>query len=136
MRTVAPTRLMLLLIVGIGLLWARVGGTHLHLCLDACATESRLHLDTSAHHAQHHGDDHAHGHTGGHSDVDLPLFDHLLTKSTQSVQDLPLALPVLLMVLLLSFAPAGHPRAPRRNVHAPPLHPLRPPLRGPPHPTS
>lgn len=136
MRCAPTLHLALLLLVAIGLLWARVGGTHLHMCLDDCGTGSHLHLNTSTHHAEHHAGDHAHGHDRGHQDVDLPLFDHLLSKTVTSAQDLPLWLPVLLAFALIVATPSRHPRGPHRNVHAPPPFPLRPPLRGPPNLTS
>lgn len=152
MRRNAALQFGILLLVGMSLLWARVTGTHLHVCVEDCAAAPSVHLDTASHHAAHHdarldahhdhtathGHDHPHAasHVGGHAEFDLPLFDNLLTKTPKSALDLPLWLPALLAFVLVFAARVRLPRASHRRVHAPPLFLLRPPLRGPPLPTS
>jgi len=120
----------LLALICVALLWARIGGAHLHLCFDGREAPTTLHLSDAAHHAEDHG-----GHHGAdeiHSDVDMPLGEQPLTKPGKLVQDLALFLLAATFLAFLSF-PRERPAprdAPPRLTSA--VLRLLPPLRGPP----
>lgn len=140
------------LFLSVALLLARAGGAHLHLCFDGQQAPSQLHLGGPAHeiehhlpgdvaeaHAQAHDPTHAHAHAhehGDHTDRDLPLFEHLLSKTGKSSLDLPVLLFALLLLGLIARSAAPKLRGARQLLHDPPALHLRPPLRGPPLPAS
>jgi hypothetical protein len=110
---------------------ARVGGTHLHLCLDGSEPPVSLHLsDSGVHHA-----DESTGAT--HADQDIAVGAEALVK--KSFGDLELPTLAFVFALLLFFV--AHSRDVLPEFRFPPrLSParahLRPPLRGPPLKTS
>lgn len=120
-------RSLLMVLLCIAILVVRVGGAHLHLCLDGQEAPASVHLaDDGLHH------DAADATDAGHHDVDLDLGNEdLLAKLTKI--DLPgIALLVVVFLLLSAFhrTRADFPDpllcGAGRRVH------LRPPLRGPP----
>ena len=151
-------RPMLLTLCCAALLWARLGGTHLHLhvCERGCDAEASVHLSGPGHAEAHHEPHHepsghsahrvnpaAHSHADQavdpqgsvHADIDVPLFDDLLAK-TLPPSELPAIGLALLAVLALGLLLLGNAKLPRAArgppvlASAPPL--LRPFLRGPP----
>jgi len=125
-----PWQAVALTLICVALLWARVGGAHLHLCFDGRETPTSLHLSDAAHHEEGHGGHHGTGEL--HSDIDVPLGEQPLTKPGKPVQDLPLLLLAAICMAFLTLPrerPA--PRAtPPRLASA--ILGRRPPLRGPP----
>lgn len=112
----------------------RVGGLHLHLCLDGSEVPSAVHFADSG---LHHGDAGSEGHAVGgqlelhHDDIEVNLASDVTAKLAA------LDLPVIVGALFIAFAllpwlrtpvPRGFldGRVPRKSLH------LRPPLRGPP----
>lgn len=148
----SPTlRIWILAFVALSLLWVRLGGTHLHLCLDDQDARATVHLDRVGHvaahdpheaheheHAHAPADHHAHGHGHGteqdpaHTDLDVPLLDELLTKTGKPGQDLPALLLILLAFVMLSPSAAPRLQARHRHRHPPPNFPPRPPSQAPP----
>lgn len=133
----------LVLFTCVALLLARATGAHLHLCFDGQEPPRSLHIGGPAHAVEHHlpnehaqGHDHAHAHEHAHetqhSDLDLPLFDKLLSKTGKSSVDLPLLLFVLLLFAVLARAAEPLLRRDPRRLELRPPRTLRPPLRGPP----
>lgn len=118
------SRVWLLLLICGALLFARLGGAHLHLCLDGSEPPAGLHVTHSGHHADHHDD-------RAHDDRDVSLLDDALTQSGKSDFDLPLLLTALWLVTVLStrlrITAADSPQP-----SASPPRFCRPPLRGPP----
>lgn len=114
----------LLTLACVALLFARLGGAHLHLCLDGSELPASLHVTDSGHHADHHDDQ-------AHADRDISLVDHALTKSGKWDLDLPLLLAALWLVTVL-FARLRMSAADSPPPAAPPPRFCRPPLRGPP----
>lgn len=117
-------RFCLLLLLGVALLFTRLGGAHLHLCFDGLEPASSLHFIDSGQHADHHAGEE-------HDDRDVSLIADALAKPIK------LSLEVALLLVLMGFgAPLFAPAIPRHRFAAritasPPFH-LRPPLRGPP----
>jgi len=107
----------------------RVGGVHLHLCLDGSEPPVSYHVADSG---VHHLDEHDAGES--HSDRDMALADDLLLKKPAKVLDSLLVLFTFCMLLFLVHAtgPRPSPGAPPRLRHL--FSWLRPPLRGPPSP--
>ena len=118
-----PLRLSLFLLC-LALLGARLGGAHLHLCLDGQEALVSAHASEPGHDDAHHGDP-------AHSDVDVSLVSDALTPLAKLFVDLPTLLAVLWLVLgaraLRVTAPST--RLPGRASQARFHHP---PLRGPP----
>ncbi len=118
----------LLVVACLALLGARLGGAHLHRCLDGNDPPASVHFaDAGHHHDAHHA-----GET--HQDVDVSLIDDVPTKLGKDDIDLDgwmLPLAVLCWVVLSIILR-------RVRLHDPPLLDrsstgyLRPPLRGPP----
>lgn len=116
----------LLALLCVAVLAGRVGGAHLHLCLDGNEPPSDLHLFELG---QHHDE----GEPGqAHHDVDVVLVGDLIAKSKVQWQ-LPLALLATLVLFGLLRIPRGLrvPWVSRPFLPPPPLF-LRPPLCGPP----
>lgn len=126
----------------LALLWARVGGVHLHLCFDGQEPARSLHISDQNHHGDHHAlhhdahhADHDDGHHAAdamHNDVDVSLLNEGLSKPVKLLVDLPLLLLAVLCIAALVRA-TMHTRG--RGDPPPPLTSilsLRPPLRGPP----
>ena len=128
-----PWQAWLLTLVSIALLWARVGGTHLHLCFDGQEPAASVHLNHGDHHAEAHG---GHHHAGEeqHNDLDVPMGDDALAKPGKSGLDLPTLLAATLLLLLFGLGRAGWSAPGRLPGAARPARCLRPPLRGPPAP--
>lgn len=147
-------RPLLLMLCCAALLWARLGGTHLHLhpCERACGVAASVHLsgpghaeihqEPSAHHVHpehpgehEHAGSEAHPYESTHADIDVSLFDHLLIKTVPQSEP-PAIVLALLAVLALGLLFQGKARLPRAArgppVHASPPPLLRPFLRGPP----
>lgn len=114
----------LLTLVCVALLFARLGGAHLHLCLDGSEPAASLHVTDPAHHADHHD-----GQT--HADRDVSLVGDALTKSGKWGLDLPLLLAALWLVTVL-FARLRITAADPPQPAASPPRFCRPLLRGPP----
>ena len=113
----------LLTLICAALLFARLGGGHLHLCLDGSEPPASLHVTDSGHHADHHDDQ-------GHDDRDVSLLDDALTKSGKSGLDLPLLLAALWLAVLFARLRITAADPPPRSTSPPRF--CRPPLRGPP----
>jgi hypothetical protein len=116
----------LLTLICAALLFARLGGGHLHLCLDGSEPAASLHVANPEHHADHHSDP-------GHDVRDVSLLDDALTKSGKSDLDLPLLLAALWLMTVLfarlritAAAPpppwTSRPRFCRPPRRGPPLH--------------
>lgn len=108
------------------LLSTRAGGAHLHLCFDGSEPPVSFHaFDVGLHH-----DDPQAG--APHQDTDIGVSGHILGKLLTPDLDLPPALLVALIGLVLLQAPRERSRfAEPRAATAATLY-LRPPLRGPP----
>lgn len=115
---------MWLLLVCAALLFARLGGAHLHLCLDGSEPAASLHVSDSGHHADHHDGQ-------AHDDRDVSLVGDALTQSGKWGLDLPLLLAVLWLVTIL-FARLRITAADSPQPSASPPRFCRPPPRGPP----
>jgi hypothetical protein len=120
----ASSNAWLLTLVCAALLFARLGGAHLHLCFDGSELPASLHVTDSGHHADHHD-----GAT--HDDRDVWLLGDALTQSGKSGFALPLLLVALWLVTLLFTRLRLVPSAPPRVADSPPRF-CRPLLRGPP----
>lgn len=120
----APTQAWLLTLVCVALLFARIGGVHLHLCFDGSEPPASLHFEDSGHHADHHLAD-------AHNDRDVSLLADALTKTGKLSLDFPLLLAAFCLSLLLcALRPVYRPHQ-ARTLWPPPDF-LRPFLRGPP----
>jgi len=120
----------LIAVLCLGLVVLRVGGVHLHLCLDGSEPPVSYHVADSG---VHHLDEHDAGES--HSDRDMALADDVLVKKPAKAQDSLLLLFTLTLLLFLVSRSTG----PRSAADAPPrlrrsVSWLRPPLRGPPSP--
>lgn len=124
MRDRAPPKAWLLTLICAALLFARLGGAHVHLCLDGSEPPASLHVTDSGHHADHHD-----GQT--HDDRDVSLLGDALTKSGKSGFDLPFVLAALWLATVL-FARLRITAADSPPPYASPPRFHRPPLRGPP----
>lgn len=109
------------------LISARVGGAHLHLCFDGQEPPVSMHL------ADETFDHHQPTYTAAHHDEDISLVADAVAKSTKSKIDLPPALLVALVLLLLLVGQTRTPflRRSTLRIKAAPAC-LLPPLRGPP----
>lgn len=119
-----PSKVWLLTLICAALLFARLGGAHLHLCLDGSEPPASLHVTDSGHHADHHDGQ-------AHDDRDVSLVGDVLTKSGKSGFDLPLLLVAFWLVILL-FARLRMTAADPPQPSVSPPRFCRPPLRGPP----
>ncbi len=124
-----PSKVWLLTLICAALLFARLGGAHLHLCFDGKEPASSFHLfDNGLHHEPT-------GVAASHQDADIAVTGEALSKVKFEL-DLPLAL--LAAVFLLSlFRRSPHfvsTALPHAIVAAPRF--LLPPVRGPPLLTS
>lgn len=121
-------RVCLLALLCIAVLVGRVGGAHVHLCLDGNEPPSDLHVFDLG---QHHD---AADSREPHHDVDVALVGDLIAKSKLQWQ-LPVAL-LAALVLLLELLHRSRQLPARQRARPflppPPLF-LRPPLCGPPH---
>lgn len=117
-----PARELLFVLLCVLLLLPRVGGPHLHLCLDGSGPAVTVHLEGDG--AAPAADE------SGHDDRTFAKGSPVVGKVWPPALDGTLALVVVLLFLTL---PASFPRPARRAV-IPILSPLslRPPLRGPP----
>lgn len=109
------------------LLSARVGGAHLHLCLDGQESPVSVHaVDDGLDHHQPSA-------SAPHHDQDISLAADALAKSTKLKVELP---PMLLAVLLSLLLLVSHTVAPilrrRFKLTTTAVTDLLPPLRGPP----
>lgn len=109
----------------VSVLFVRVGGMHLHLCLDGQEEPTEVHWADSG---VHNDADHA---TTSHEDRDVDMGEGL-SKTAKSIADLSLVF--LAAILLTSFASSGRwiPVPLRRVPISRPARSFRPPLRGPP----
>lgn len=127
-------RKLLLLATCLAFAVIRVGGAHLHICMDGSEAPSAVHFaDSGLHHAGDAPAANAHDHGKGshHHDAEVSLASDVITKVPSL--DLPVIAGLLFIVLAsvqwlrvpLPDAPIDFriPRSPFR---------LRPPLRGPP----
>ena len=107
------------------LLVMRLGGAHLHLCLDGSEPPISLHVADSG---EHHPDETA----APHADQDVAIGADVLAKKSGGGFDLAaLAFAVAFLLFLTFRAPGIRPEAltlPLRSARTR----LRPPLRGPP----
>lgn len=124
MRDRALPKAWLLTLICAALLFARLGGAHLHLCLDGSEPAASLHVTDPGHHADHHDDQ-------THADRDVLLVGDALTKSGKWGVDLPLLLAAFWLVIVL-FARLRMTAADSPQPAASPPRFCRPPLRGPP----
>ena len=119
----------IIVIMCLALVALRVGGVHLHLCLDGSEPPVSYHLaDSGIHH-----DEHPAGET--HSDRELAAAEDLLLKKPGASFDtsmLVFALALLLFLVVNSRVARLDDEPPRRRPQA--FAWLRPPLRGPPSP--
>lgn len=108
----------------VSVLFVRLGGMHLHLCLDGQETASEMHWsDAGIHNDEEHT-------SQAHDDRDIDYSD-IVGKTSKSFGDLPLA--VLAAILLFAFVRTPRLR-PSVTAAIFPLTPsaFLPPLRGPP----
>lgn len=119
-----PSRIWLLTLVCVALLFARLGGAHLHLCFDGSELPASLHVTDSGHHADHHDGQ-------AHSDRDVSLLGDALTQPGKLGLDLPLLLAAFWLAVLVFARPRMIQADPPRVTISPPRF-CRPPLRGPP----
>lgn len=119
-----PFGIGLLTLVCVALLFARLGGAHMHLCLDGSGPPASLHVTDAGHHADHHDG-------AAHDDRDVWLIGDALTQSGKLGMDLPLLLATFWLVILLFTRLRPVPADPPRVADSPPRF-CRPPLRGPP----
>lgn len=111
------------------LLLGRLGGFHVHLCFDGMEPPSSVHLfDSGVHHAEP-------GMETSHADVDVAIAGDLTSRNKI---EWSLALALLVVILLPGRRRRAHGFAVAfASCVLPALPPfLRPPLRGPPQPTS
>ncbi|HEU4778926.1 MAG TPA: hypothetical protein VFS58_03510 [Steroidobacteraceae bacterium] len=124
----AQKRKLLIAVVCVALLALRVGGLHVHLCMDGSEPPLSVHVADSG---VHHLDEAEEG--DAHADRDVAIAADAVLKKSSGELDLTLlaALGALLLFVLmrprprLTFAPVPA-RATSARAH------LRPPLRGPP----
>mgnify|MGYP003624957420 FL=1 len=114
------------------ILVARLGGAHIHLCLDGEKPAASLHLSDSGLHTDAHAGHGTSGEHQAHSDADILLFDDLLGKPSKISLEI---FGLIFAGILLAFLR----RPPQQFSHGPDadharrsLLFLRPPLRGPP----
>jgi len=119
-----PSSIWLLTLVCAVLLFARLGGAHMHLCFDGSGPPASLHVTDSGHHADHHDRE-------AHDDRDVWPIGDALTQSGKLGMDQPLLLTAFWLVILLFTRPRLVPADPPRVALSPPRF-CRPPLRGPP----
>lgn len=119
-------RLGIVLLLGVSLLLAGVGGVHLHLCLDGSEPPVSLHvMDSDILHAEPLADPQ-------HRDVDLNVAGEAIVKLKKIAADLPFLFVATLFLLgVLAFSRLV-PACYRLPIVASAQHFLRPPLRGPP----
>lgn len=106
----------------------RVGGAHLHLCLDGSEPSVSVHLTDDA------GLDDSHAGVGqAHHDQDVSLSGEVLAKKMDAALQLPalFAALVLLFVVPLVLVRVA-PRDRTSLIHPIPIFRIRPPLRAPP----
>lgn len=116
--------LLIALLCGV-LLITRLGGAHLHLCLDGSEPPISLHVADSGEH--HPGETAA-----PHDDQDLGLGADLLVKKPVGGFDLTALAFALAFLLFIAFRAPGIPPAPYTLPFRSARTRLRPPLRGPP----
>lgn len=124
MQSLRHSRFTVLALMCVALLGARVGGAHLHLCLDGSEPPAALHIEGGEHHDDHHL-------SGTHDDVDVPLLAEALTKAGKTGFDLP-ALLLTVWLTFLFLRRTVQPRVPLPFRLTAFSDFLRPPLRGPP----
>ncbi|MGE0810146.1 MAG: hypothetical protein AB7N69_05965 [Immundisolibacter sp.] len=108
----------------LALLCARLGGAHLHLCLDGQEAPVSVHASEPGHSDAHHGDP-------AHSDQDVSLVGEAVTPLSKLFMDLPTALVVLR--LGIDGQRIGHAiRSTRLAARTSRVRFHHPPLRGPP----
>jgi hypothetical protein len=119
-----PLRLALFLLC-LTVLFARLGGAHLHLCLDGQEAPLSVHASEPEHSDAHHDD------PTTHSDQDVSLIDDTLTPLSKLFADLPTLLAVVSLVLCAG-ALRRPPQAAVLAARASQVRFHHPPLRGPP----
>ena len=115
----------------LALLMMRVGGAHLHLCFDGTEPPASFHVfDDAPHHESP-------GANAAHQDSDVAVTADLYSQSKKAADHLLLA---LLTAAIVALAVIKLPRDYNPRYSAPAMRDvrelLRPPLRGPPAPTS
>jgi hypothetical protein len=108
----------------IALLCARLGGAHLHLCLDDSELPVGVHASEPGHHDAHHNDP-------AHDDRDVSLIGEALKPLIKLFADLPPLLAALFFGLT-AFALVRRPAGNGTQVPNPQNRLFRPPLRAPP----
>jgi len=118
----------LLVLLCILVVTMRVGGAHIHFCLDGSEPPAALHLGSDL--SEHH--DHELS-AIEHLDIDVPVNDDAFIKKAFSTFDLAALIVALfcLQFLLPFLRQFQVDRKSRSRLRSPPSH-LRPPLRGPP----
>jgi hypothetical protein len=126
MRSVRSFRLMLMALLAVSLLVTRIGGMHLHLCLDGGEAPVAMH---AADGGIHHGDEQA---VPSHNDRDVDLADASFGKIGSD--DAGGALLWAYVAFVFIRTPRSSRRVPVHSVATPKnsQYFLVPPLRGPP----
>jgi hypothetical protein len=123
----APLFLLLTCLICVALLVARVGGAHLHLCLDGQTAASSVQLVDDLAEPQPAAI------SDPHRDVDLALIGDLVKPGKDSVDlDFSLLLVATLFGWLLALGRAPPPPRPQPAAVLTRRFVFRPPLRGPP----
>ena len=117
----------MLVLVSLTWLGVRLGGPHLHLCFDGLESASSLHaFDGTVHHTGTPAD-------GAHEDVDIDIAGDGVAKASKLDAGLFIA---VLLFLALGSTPRQAPARHQPVLLLASLILLRPPVRGPPLPTS
>jgi hypothetical protein len=133
----AAYRAWLTTLMSVVLMLAPGARAHLHLCFDGSEAPASFHLsDSEMHHDSQatHFETATPGFDAVHSDSDVGVTGDLLSKNKFEWQPL-MVLPVVVASLELPTLAATPPEFRARIAPSPPSF-LRPPLRGPPSPTS
>jgi hypothetical protein len=106
----------------------RVGGAHLHLCLDGSEPPVSVHLTDDA------GLNDPHAGVGqAHHDQDVSLSGEVLAKKLDAALQLPVLLAALVVLFVVPLVLVTIvPRDRTSLVHPIPIFRIRPPLRAPP----
>lgn len=106
----------------------RVGGAHLHLCVDGSEPPVSVHLTDDA------GLDDSHAGVGkAHHDQDVSLSGEVLAKKLDAALQLPILLAALVVLFIVPLVLVTVvPRDRTSLIHPIPVFRIRPPLRAPP----
>jgi len=121
----------LMMLVAIAVAAMPASGAHLHLCLDGGEAPASIHLAEDGPHHSESGTDAA---PDTHNDKDLQLAAPAIAKKADGASDSPTVMAV--GFVLFFRMPVSEPtllsRASDDIVVVPSVHPILPPLRGPP----